>query len=90
MAIPVQRLVHPVSQPEQRDLPKGRQVAGAEVVGQGRVHLVGGVHVPVRHPPPQRLGRHVDQLDLLGRPDHIIRNGLALFHLCDGLDHVVE
>src|SRR6185437_10593370 len=46
--------------------------------------------VAVRHPAPQRFRRHVDQLDLVGGPDHGVGDGLALRHAGDLLDHVVE
>ncbi|EPJ41365.1 putative Sensor protein KdpD [Streptomyces afghaniensis 772] len=82
--------VDPVGHPEQRQLAQGGQVAGAEVVRQGRVDLVGCVDVAVRHPPPQRLGRHVDQLDLAGPPYDLVRHGLLLPHTGDRLDDVAE
>ena len=50
-----------VGEPQQGDLSQGREVADPEVVGQRGVDLVGTVDVAVRHAPPQRLGRHVDE-----------------------------
>ena len=54
-----------VGNPQQSELPEGAQVAGPEVVGQGGVDLLRRVDVAVGQPPAQRLGSHVDQLDLL-------------------------
>ena len=43
-----------------------REVAGPEVVGERGVDLLRRVDVAVRHAPPERLRRHVDELDLVG------------------------
>ena len=51
----------------QRELAQRAEVAAPEVVGERGVDLLGRVDVAVRHAPAQRLGRHVDELDLLGR-----------------------
>lgn len=79
-----------VGQPEQRQFAQRPQVAHPEVVGQGGVHLLGTVDVAVRHPAAQRLGRHVHQLDLLGRAHHLVRHRLALHDAGDGGHHVVQ
>ena len=89
-AVALQALVHLVGQPEQGELAQRGQVPGAEVVGQRRVDLLRRVDVPVRHPAAQRLGRHVDQLDLVGRADDRVGHGFPLRHAGDLLDHVVE
>ena len=89
-AVPLQRLVDAVGQPEQGQLAQGGEVAGPEVVRQRGVDAGRGVDVPVRHPPPQGLRRHVDQLDLVGRADDVVRDRLALDDPRDGLDDVVE
>ena len=86
----LQALVHLVREPQQGQLAQRGQVPGAEVVGQRRVDLLRGVDVPVRHPPPQRLRRHVDQLDLVGGADHGVGDGFPLRHAGDLLHHVVE
>ena len=83
-------LVDPVGQPEQRELAQGGEVADPEVVGEGGVDLLGAVHVAVGHPSPQRLGRHVDQLDLLGPADDLVGHRLALDDPRDRLDGIVE
>ena len=89
-AVRVEVLVDPVRHPQQRQLPQGGQVAGPEVVRQGRVDLVGLVDVAVRHPPPQRLGRHVDQLYLVGPPDHLVGDRLTLPYPGYRLDDIAE
>ena len=89
-AVALQALVHLVGQPEQGQLAQRGEVPGAEVVGEGRVDLLRRVDVPVRHPAAQRLGRHVDHLDLVGRADDGVRHGFPLRHAGDLLDHVVE
>ena len=65
-AVALQRLVDLVGQPQQGELAQRGEVADAEVVGQRRVDLLRRVDVAVRHPAAQRLGRHVDELDLVG------------------------
>ena len=82
--------VDPVGQPEQREFAQGGQVADPEVVAQGSIDLVRRVDVAVRHPAAQRLRGHVDQLDLVGGPDHPVRHGLLLRYAGDLLDHVVD
>lgn len=89
-AVCLERLVDPVGHPQQGELAQGGQVAGPEVVGEGRVDLLRNVDVPVRHAPAQPLRRHVDQLDLLGPPDDLVRDGLPLRHPGDLLHDVVE
>ena len=84
----LQALVDLVRQPQQRQLAQRGQVAGPEVVGERGVDLLRRVDVPVRHPAAQRLGGHVDQLDLVGRADHRVGHGLPLHHPGDLLDHV--
>ncbi len=77
-AVALQSLVHPLGHPQQGELPQRRKVADPEVVGQGRVDPLRGVDVAVSHPSLQRLGRDVDDLDLLGAPHHLVRDRLAL------------
>jgi len=89
-AVPLQALVDLVGQPEQRELAQRVQVPGPEVVAERGVDLLRRVDVPVRHPAPQRLGGHVDELDLVGRADDLVGDGLPLRHAGDLLDHVVE
>ncbi|EPH45982.1 putative Sensor protein KdpD [Streptomyces aurantiacus JA 4570] len=89
-AVLLEVFVDPVGYPQQRQLAQGRQVPGAEVVGQGRVDLVRLVDVAVRHPAAQRLRRHVDQLDLVGPAHHLVRDRLALADAGDRFDDVAE
>ena len=86
--VALQSLVDLVGQPEQREFAQRGQVPGAEVVGERRVDLLRRVDVPVRHPAAQRLGSHVDKLDLVGGPHHGVGHGLPLRHPGDLLDHV--
>ena len=83
-------VVDAIGDPEQRQLTQRGQVAGAEVVGEGGVDAVRGVHVPVGQPAAQRVRIHVDQLDLICRPHDLIRHGLPLLHAGDALHHVVQ
>ena len=78
LAVVLERLVDAVGHPQQGELAQGREVAGAEVVAERGVDLVGRVDVAVGHPAAQRLGRRVDQLDLLGRADDRVRDRLLL------------
>ena len=87
-AVLLQPLVDLVGQPEQGELAQRGQVPGPEVVGERRVDLLRRVDVPVRHPAAQRLGGHVDQLDLVGGADHRVGHRLPLLHPGDLLDDV--
>ena len=78
LAVLLEPLVDPVGDPQQRQLAQRREVADPEVVRQRGVDLLGRVDVAVGHAAPQRLGRHVDQLDLVGGPDDGVGHGLAL------------
>ena len=77
-AVVLHRLVDLVGGPQQGELAQRGQVADPEVVAQRGVDLVGGVDVAVRHPAAQRLGRHVDELHLVGRAYDGVRHPLAL------------
>ena len=85
-----QSLVHPAGHPEQGEFAQGGQVADPEVVGERGVHLLGLVDVAVGHPPAQRLRGHVDEFDLVGPADHLVRDGLALRDAGDLPDDVVQ
>ena len=86
----LQRVVDLVGHPQQRQLAEGAEVADPEVVAERGVDLLGGVDVAVGHPPAQRLGRHVDQLDLVGGADDLVGDRLPLLDAGDALDDVVE
>ncbi len=61
----------------QRQLPQGHQVLFAEEVGQGVLDLRRRVDVAVHHPPPELLGRRVDELELVGLAHHPVRHPFA-------------
>ncbi len=90
VAVLVQGVVDPVGDPQQRQFTQRRQVARPEVVAESRVDLVGAIDVAVGQPPPQRFGRHVDELDLIGCPYGVVRHGLPLADPGDPFDDVVE
>ena len=91
LAVALEGLVDPVREPEEGQLAQRGEVARAEVVRQRGVDLLGLVDVAVGHPTAQRLGRHVDELDLVGGgAHHVVRHGLALLDPGDRLDDVVE
>jgi hypothetical protein len=69
-----------VGQESQRQLPQGRQVVGAEEVGQGLGDPGLRVDVAVQHPAPQLLRRGVDQLDLVGLAHHPVWHAFANGH----------
>ena len=90
LAVLLESVVDPVGGPQQRQLAQRVEVAGTEVVRQGGVDLLGCVDVAVGQAPPQRLGGHVLQLDLVGRADDGVGDGLPLRDAGDLLDHVVD
>src|SRR5262249_38549356 len=83
-------LLDAIGDPEQSQLAEGGQVPRPEVVAERGVHPLGRVDVAVRHAPAERLGAHVDQLDLVGAPDDVVGNGLALVNAGNPLDDVVQ
>ena len=90
LAVRGERLVDAVGEPEQCELAESAEVAGPEVVAERHVDPLGRVDVAVRHPPPDRLGGHVDKLDLLGTPDDLVWDRLPLLDPGDLFDDVVE
>ena len=90
LAITLEPLLDAVRDPQQSKLAQRGEVAHSEVVPESGVDLLGGVYVAVRQPSPKRLGAHVDELDLVCGPHHVVRHSLALLHAGDRLDHVVE
>lgn len=89
-AVHLKLLVDLVGQPEQRQLAQRGEVADPEVVAERGVDLVGAVDIAVRHPAAQRLGCHVDKLDLLGGADDLVRHRLPLGGAGDLRDDVVH
>ena len=90
VSVLVQGVVDPVGDPQQGQFTQRRQVARPEVVAERRIDLVWAVDVAVGQPSPQGLGRHVDQLDLIGGPYGVIGHGLLLADPGDPFDDVVE
>ena len=90
VAVLVQGVVDPVGHPQQGQFTQRRQVARPEVVAERGVDLVGAVDVAVGQPSSQGLGRHVDELDLIGSPYGVIGHGLPLADPGDPFDDVVE
>ncbi len=89
-AILLEGFIDLIGNPQQRDLAERSQVADPEVVGQRGVDLLGFVDVAVGHAPAQRLGRHVDQLDLVRFAHDLVGDRLALLDPRDLLDDVVH
>ena len=56
LAVLLERLVDAVGNPQQRELAQRREVAGAEVVRERGIDLLGLVDVAVRHAAAERLG----------------------------------
>ena len=81
-----ERFLDPIGDPQQGEFAQGAEVAGPEVVGERGVDALGGVDVAVRHPPPDRLRRHVDQLELVGAADDVVGHRLALHGAGDPRD----
>ncbi len=90
LAVLLQLVLDLVGQPQQGDLAQCGEVADAEVVREGRVHLLGRVDVAVDHAAAQRLGGDVGEFDLVGAAHDFIGDGLALRHAGDLGDDVVE
>ena len=88
--VSLQSLLNPVGQPEQGQLTQRCEVPRPEVVGERGIDPVRRVHIAMHHPPPQRLGRHVDQFDLVGPARNLVGQLLVLLHPGDLPGHVVE
>ena len=74
----------------ERDLPQRRKVAGPEEVRERGVDLLRGIDVAVTHALAQRLGRDVDELDLIGMVQHLVGEGLAHGNARDVLGEVLD
>ncbi len=82
--------IDPVGEPKQGELTQGAEVADPEVLRQGGVDLRRLVDVAVGHPAPQRLGRHVDELDLVGGAHDLVGHRLLLGDAGDRGNDIVE
>jgi len=90
LAVVEQRVVDPVGHPEEGELSQGAEVAGAEVVPECCIDAFGGIDVAVGHAPPDGLGSHVHELDLVGPPHDRVGDRLLLRDARDLLDDVVD
>ena len=92
VSLPIVReaLVDAVGQPEQRELPERREVAGAEIVGERGVDSFGRVDVSAREPVAEGQRGQVDELELVGAADDLVGDRLALLDRGDALDDVVQ
>ena len=90
LAVVLQRVVDAVGDPEERELAQRAEVPRAEVVAERGVDALGRIDVPVRHPAPDRLRRHVHELDLVGPADDRVGDRLLLLDPGDLLDDVVD
>ncbi len=88
--VPGQAFVHPVGQPQQRELAQCGEVAQTEVVRQGGIDLVRGVDLPVAQALAEQFGGNVDQIDLVGAAHDVVRHRLGLADVGDGADDVAE
>ena len=82
--------VHPGRGRPERQLAEGDQVALAEEALDGFPRLLRHVHLPVSQPLDQLVGRQIDQLDLVGRLDHRVRDRLPRRHAGHARDDVVQ
>ena len=74
----------------QGQLAQRDQVASAEEVAERLVDLLGVVDRASLQPVDERVGRQVDELDLVGLVEHAIGHRLAHAHAGDLADGVVE
>ncbi len=89
-AIRLQGAVDLVGEPEQGQFPQRGEVSEPKVVGEGRVDSRSRVHVALGEAVAQRLRGEVDNLDLVGAPEHPIGNGLPLGNTGDLFHHIIE
>ena len=86
-----ERLVHLVRDAHQRELPERGEVLRGEEPLQRELGLpLVRVDVPVEHPSPERVRRHVDELDLIRHVDDPVRHGLALADARHVGHHIIQ
>ncbi len=90
LAVVLQRVVDAIGDPEERELAQRAEVPRAEVVPERGVDALGGIDVPVRHAPTDRLRSHVHELDLVCPTDDCVGDRLLLLDAGDLLDDVVD
>ena len=69
-------LLDTIGEPQQAQLAELAEHLRSKDVGQRGVDAIGRIHVPVGKAPSQRLGAHVDELDLVRASHHRVGNGL--------------
>ena len=89
-AVGPQALLHPIGDPQQRELAQRREVARPEVVRERHVDPLRRVDVAPRQARAHRLGREVDELQLVCPPHDLVGDRLPLPDARDLLDHVVQ
>ena len=89
-APPAHLRVHPLRRAAQCQLPERDQVAPPEEAVERALRLVRHVHLALAEPLLEHLGRHVDQLELVGLVEQGIRHRLAHDHAGDLGDDVVQ
>ncbi len=82
--------LHPVRNAAQRDLPQRHEILLAEEALDRRRHLIGDVDLAGVKPRDEIVGRQVDQLDVVGLVEHLVRQGLALPHAGGLVDEIVQ
>ncbi len=90
VAVLQQFVVDSVGDPQQGEFSQRAQVSCSEVVAERGVDSVTGVDVAVRDSAAQRLGGHVDEFDLVGAADDVVRDRLSLLDSGDARERVVE
>ena len=82
--------VDPLGGDAHRQLAQRGEIALAEEVLHGAADLVAHIDLALAQPLDQVVGRQVDQLDLVGELQDLVRQGLADAHAGDALDDVVQ
>ena len=90
VAVLLERLVHPIADPRERELAESRQVSGPEEVGERGVDALGLVHVAPCEPVAESDGSEIHELDLVSAASDLVRDRLALLDTRDLLDDVVQ
>ena len=86
----MERVVHTVSYPEQRQLAQSTEISFTEIAVKCRPRALDRIDIAVSHSSAQRLRAHVDQLNLVGGTHDDIRNRLALNGTGDLFHKVVQ
>ena len=84
------RRIDPVGRPAQREFAQRHQVRLAEKAFDRRADLVGDVDLALLQALQQIIRGQVDQLDLVGLVEHVVRDRLALADARNLRDQVIE